>query len=577
MLHRYFQQELDHLRDLGQAFSKAHPAVAPMLSGSSTDPDVERLLEGVAFLTALLREKLDDEFPEIIHELVQLIWPHYLRPVPSAAIVAFSPKPTLKQSITVPAGAQLASVPVDATPCLFRTCFETVVHPLRVLEAGFLAPAGQPPAVVLKMRLNGPPLSDWQPGFVRFFMGGDYAAAADLFFLLQKHLQYIELIPSEKGRNRILPSDCLRPVGFQETESLFPYPSNSFPAYRILQEYFILPQKFLFLDLTGWQNWINRGEGNDFTIRFVLENPPFTPGRVRAANFVLGATPVINIFSHEADPFRLDHRKTDYEIRPAGSNVNHYQVYSVDRVAGFVQGSAKEKTYVPFELFSAKQANQPVYYTKLRRSPIGSGFNVLLSFAYPDTANMPQTEIISVKVQCTNGSLPEGLQIGDISHPTSSSPEFVDFTNITVPTNNVLPPIGSNLLWRFLSHLSLNYLSLSRPENLRTLLELYIFEETRDKTSIIANRKRIAGIEALEAAPSNRMVAGVMMRGLEVRMKIRQDHFVGAGDLYLFGNIMDFFFGNYASINTYTRMAINEAVKGDVYQWPARVGLHPLI
>ncbi|MGM0404259.1 MAG: type VI secretion system baseplate subunit TssF, partial [Thermodesulfobacteriota bacterium] len=84
MLHRYFQQELDHLRDLGQAFSKAHPAVAPMLSGSSTDPDVERLLEGVAFLTALLREKLDDEFPEIIHELVQLIWPHYLRPVPSA-------------------------------------------------------------------------------------------------------------------------------------------------------------------------------------------------------------------------------------------------------------------------------------------------------------------------------------------------------------------------------------------------------------------------------------------------------------------------------------------------------------
>lgn len=565
------------MRDLGQAFAKAHPALAPMLSGPSADPDVERLLEGVAFLTALLRQKLDDEFPEIVHELVQLIWPHYLRPVPSTAIMAFKPKPTLKQSITVPAGIQIASVPVDGTPCHFRTCFETVVHPLTVLDAGFLAPAGQPSAIDVKLRLNGPPLSDWKPDFVRFFLAGDYSAAADLFLLLQNHLKYIELVPSENGRSQVLPPDCLKPVGYQDNESLFPYPSQSFPAYRILQEFFILQSKFLFLDLYGWQKWLTRGDGNDFTIRFVLEKPPFAPGRVRASSFVLGGTPAINIFSHEADPFRLDHRRTDYDVRPSGSNMNHYQVYSVDKVIGFVQGSAKEKVYVPFEMFSARQSSQPVYYTKLRRSAMGSGFNVLLSFAYPDTADMPRTEIISVKVQCTNGNLPEGLQIGDISHSTSSSPEFLDFKNITVPTTNVLPPIGSNLLWRFLSHLSLNYLSLARAENLRTLLDLYIFEETRDKTSIIANRKRIAGIESLDAVSANRIVAGVMMRGLEIRMKIRQDHFVGPGDLYLFGNIMDYFFGNYASINTYTRMAINEVVKGNVYQWPARIGQHPLI
>jgi type VI secretion system protein ImpG len=577
LLNRYFQQELSHLRDLGEAFSKAHPAVAPMLSGPSTDPDVERLLEGVAFLTGLLRQKLDDEFPEIIHELVQLIWPHYLRPIPSTTIIAFTPKPALKQVMQIPAGVQLASVPVDGTSCLFRTCFDTEVHPLAVQEAKLEEPAGKAPALSLAMQLKGPPLADWQPAALRLFIAGDYSVAADIYLLLQYHLAHIEFTPASGGQSRVLPASFLKTVGFEESQSLFPYPLPSFPGYRILQEYFIQPAKFLFLDLFGWDQWQNRGESNEFTIRFVLDSLPFKPGRVKASNFVLGATPAINIFSHEADPIRLDHKKTDYEVRPAGLNANHYQVYSVDKVVGFVQGGAREKTYVPFNLFSAMHAGQPVYYTKMQRTPIGSGFKVLLSFAYPETADLPRAEIISVKAHCTNGNLPEGLQIGDISQPTSSSPEFVDFQNITVPTTNVLPPIGSNLLWRFLSHLSLNYLSLSSAENLRTLLELYIFEETREKTAIIANRKRIAGIESLQAKGGNRMVSGVMMRGLELELKIRQDHFVGPGDLYLFGSIMDYFLGNYASINTYTRLRINEVVKGDVYQWPARLGQHPLI
>jgi len=142
MFNRYFQEELAHLRELGAEFSKAHPALAPMLSGPSTDPDVERLLEGVAFLSGMLREKLDDEFPEIIHELMRLIWPHYLRPIPAATIVAFSPKPALKNPATIPAGIQLGSVPVEGTSCLFKTCYDVEIHPLSLLEASFAQQPG---------------------------------------------------------------------------------------------------------------------------------------------------------------------------------------------------------------------------------------------------------------------------------------------------------------------------------------------------------------------------------------------------------------------------------------------------
>src|SRR4030065_1851134 len=135
MFNRYYQEELAHLKELGADFARAHPALAPMLSGPSTDPDVERLLEGVAFLTALLRQKLDDEFPELINELMQLIWPHYLRPIPSTTLIAFTPKPSLRQSMTIPPEIQIASVPIEGTSCLFSTSYEVEVHPLPLLDA----------------------------------------------------------------------------------------------------------------------------------------------------------------------------------------------------------------------------------------------------------------------------------------------------------------------------------------------------------------------------------------------------------------------------------------------------------
>lgn len=577
LLNRYFQQEISNLKELGAAFSQAHPAIAPMLSGPSADPDVERLLEGVAFLTALLRQKLDDDFPEIIHELVHLIWPHYLRPVPSATIIEFTPKSTLKQSHKIRAGVHIASVPVDGTPCIFQTCYDVDVHPIKLVDAFFKETPGRPSAISVQVEFQGPQLSDWHPGHLRFHLAGDFSNAADLYFLLSNNLRQIIITPLENGESIILSPDDLSPVGFSNDESLFPYPSNSFPGYRILQEYFVLPSKFLFLDLSGWDRWKNRGDGNTFEIKFEFGDLPFLPPKINKSSFSFSASPAINIFDNEADPIRLDHRKTDYLVRPSGQNTRHYQVYSVEKVAGFVQGTAKEKNYIPFDMFSSDSSSGSVYYTRLRHSPVHSGLDVYLSFAYPSGTELQKTEIISTKIQCTNANLPEGLQMGDISQPTSTSPELVTFKNITQPTNNILPPLGKNLLWRLLSHLSLNYLSLSSAQNLKAILELYIFEETRDKTAVIANRKRISGIERVETKGSDRLVSSVMMRGQDIAMNVRQDHFIGPGDLYLFGSIMDHFLGNYASINTYTRLTITETVKGDVYQWPARLGAHPLI
>jgi type VI secretion system protein ImpG len=335
MVDRYYQQELHSLKDLAVDFSKAHPALAPMLSGPATDPDVERLLEGVAFLTALLRRKLDDEFPELIHDLIHLIWPHYLRPLPSTTQIAFTPKPGLKQSLTIPAGIQVGSTPVEGTSCLFRTAYEVEIHPLSLLEASFQQPSGQPPAIRLLLELEGLKVSDWHPKSLRLYLAGDYPNASDLYLLLRQHLKRIVIAPQDKGTPVVLSPDLLRPVGFSSQDALIPYPSHSYPGYQIIQEYFTCPQKFLYLDLTGWERWQKRGQGSKFEIRFELEDLPFSPPRVRRENFVLFVTPAINLFPHDADPILLDHRKTEYLVRPSGTTPAHYLVSNHPGVPSF--------------------------------------------------------------------------------------------------------------------------------------------------------------------------------------------------------------------------------------------------
>ncbi|MEW5724751.1 MAG: type VI secretion system baseplate subunit TssF [Thermodesulfobacteriota bacterium] len=577
MINRYYQQELAYLKDLAAEFAQAHPALASMLSGASQDPDVERLLEGTAFLTGLLRQKLDDEFPEVIHGLIRLIFPHYLRPIPSTAISVFKPKPSLIETLRVPAGTALASKPVDGTKCTFRTCYDVDVHPLKLTKAELVERPGRPAFVILGFQLTGLPLNNWKADYIRLHLAGAYPEAANIFQLFLRQVRDIEVRPTEGGSPLNLHPAAITPVGFQPAEALFPYPAHSFPGYRVLQEYFILPQKFLFFDLTGLEAWRNRGPGFSFEVTFEMKDLPEIRPQIRPENFVLFATPVVNLFPHEADPVALDHRQPEYHVLPSGGRPDHFQIYSVENVSAFAPGTVEKRDYVPFELFSPQADAVPVYHVNRRLSPIRPVVEVFLAVAYPPAAGPPAPETLSIQLMCTNAALPESLKYGDITEPTSSSPELCEFTNILPPTAMVQPPLGSNLLWRFLSHLSLNLLSLADTGNLKALLRLYIFPEGRDKATIVANEKRIEGLAGVSVKPFDRLVRGLTLRGQEITLKVIPDHFASRGDMLLFGSVMDHFLGTYANINSFTILKVIDALKGDVYPWPARIGDRPLI
>ena len=577
MFNRYYQQELINLKELAEEFSRAHPALAPMLSGKTSDPDVERLMEGVAFLAGMLRQKLDDEFPEIVHGLIQLIFPHYLRPIPASTVISFTPKPSLKETITVPSGVEIASLPVEGTSCNFRTCGSCDVHPLEIVNADRLESPGSSPVVRLSLRLKGLALSRWDIKRLRFYLSGDYPEAANVYFLLSRCVTRIIVKPLDGGSPLQLPPHALVPAGFSPEDALFPYPGQSFPGYRLLQEYFILPEKFLFVDLTGLEGWKNRGDGSDFEIIFEMGPIPIAMPRIRPENFVLFVVPAVNVFEHEADPIVIDHHQTEYRIRPSAQKDGHYQVYAIDRVVGLVQGTVEHREYLPFAFFGQHDDNKPVYNVTWKKSLINQSPVVYLSVTYPPSAELAASETLSISLTCTNASLPENLQLGDISQPTQNSPELMTFRNILPPTAPIQPPLGSNVLWHFLSHLSVNYLSLARADNIKEMLRLYIFPEGRDRTKIAANMKRVNGILDIRISPIDRLVSGYMMRGQEIRIKLRQDSFASLGDMFLFGSVMDYFIGVYSSMNSFTRLIVEESITGEQYSWPPRIGDRHLI
>jgi type VI secretion system protein ImpG len=384
---------------------------------------------------------------------------------------------------------------------------------------------------------------------------------------------YIEGHPTQQLS---LPASSVKPAGFAEEESLLPYPQRSFAGFRLLQEYFTIPSKFLFFDVTGLAPAAALDTGGKFELRFEFKRSPQALPRVAPENFRLFCTPVINLFPHTADPIRLEHDRVEYRIRPASVEARHYEVYSTDRVQGWAEGRVKPKEYAPFYTFTHDigAGREPVFYlTRLRPSVSSEGTDTFISFVSAQEENvLPEAETISIDLTCANRDLPHHLRIGDISVPTGESPEFAVFQNIVRVTTSIRPPLDRGLHWRLLSHLSLNYISLASPEALRSVLELYNFQALYDRQAARENQLRLEAIQGVRSKPMDWLMKGIPVHGTSVELDLMETNFSGEGDLYLFAAILNEVFALYSSINSFTKLKVRGVKQNEVYEWAPRLG-----
>jgi len=567
MLNHYYEQELNNLRTLAVEFGRRNPALAPLLgNAAAVDPDVERLLEGVAFLTGLVQQRLDDDFSEFTQTLAQLLYPHFLRPMPCMTVLRFQTHRDTNGTVRVPAGTGYASIPVDGEKATFRSTIPVDIEPVSLLSAQWQR-TGKTGSLVMNLRVNLHNPNDWTGDSLRFWLGGSLAEACNLYRILRRNIIAIDI--GEPGRSSTrLPLASLRAAGLDARHTLSPWPAGSHPALSLLYDYFALPEKLLFIELNGFSSWTAR-QSTDVEVRITLDALPEWTPELTESSLVLNATPAINLYRHEAHPIQLDHTQSTYRLHPITSNRTPRRIYAVDSVSGRDAGG-KEITYQPF---SSMSPAVPSYHVQLKPSSNGDAHqDYYLSFPYNQRTDTEQSSVVSVRLLCTDGSRPDGLRLGEIGQSTDTSPASVSCSNIMGVTPYREPPADGALLWRVLSHLNANHITLANNEHLRDLLSLYLSWHRAGDLRQGANQKQIDAIQDIQSHHERRMGRGMAVEGTAITVTCRGSYFSGPGSLFLFGEMLDEFFAGCALINTFTALTLHDSDTGENLRWPAKIG-----
>ncbi|MCW2271231.1 hypothetical protein D3C77_106870 [compost metagenome] len=582
-----FGEELSYLRELGAEFAQDNPQLSRFLGEQGGDPDVERLLEGFAFLTAKLRLKLEDDLPELTHSLLQMLWPNYLRPLPSATIVQFTPvEQSISEQQCIPKGARLFAHPVEGVACEYRTCTEVNIYPLAIANVDATHTRERSTVCIDLDTLVNRPLNTLGCDRLDFHLSGDDRNAQSLYLWLSHYLSAVSI--TVNGERRQLPASSLAFPGFTPEEALLPYPRNVFDGYRILQEYFVFPQRFHFFTLTQLSRLWPDQDSRKICLEFHFSRPLPATLRVGNGDFSLFCAPAINLFEHSAEPIDLAGHADQIRLTPSGQRPDAYEIFSVDQVASWrvaTDGNSSERLRIfqPFESFAheievARGRTALYYRCKVEESLRGDGLEHRIAFVRGDeSAYIGDLETASVDLTCTNRNLPLALGVGDISLATEATPPLASYRNITRPTRPYRPVLDGQLQWTLISNLSLNYLSLLSAEPLKAVISAYDFAALHDIQQARATRKRLNGIGQARTAPLDWLIKGLPIRGLQTRLELDQDAFLCEGDLYLFGTVLSHFFALYASVNSFHQLEVINTTNNEHYTWPLLTGRQPLI
>jgi len=570
VFNRYYQDELIYLRQLGKEYARAYPETAKLLAENGSDPDVERMLEGAAFITGRLRQKLDDEIPELTHSLIETFWPHYLQPIPSIAMVQFEhARPADKEAKVLPRGTYVDSTPVDGTRCRFRTAFDLTMAPMRIAAVTLRTHA--PSLLSIRFRCHdGVKVGQLKLERVRLYCAGIQAVASALHICLTRYAASVTIV---SGTTRIpLPANSIMPAGFAADEALFGRPGTTFTGFAYLHEYFAFPDKFRFVEIANLAALAPISTADEFTLEIALSRVPANMPQLQEQNLLLNCSPVVNEFSHSGSPIRIDPERREYKVLAAGANQEHFEIISINAISGVTQGATKARPYLP--LYHQQRSGEAVGSYLMRRRPalVGAGADVYISVqgATPD-------ETLSLEVTCSNRRLPMALGINDINQPTDQCPTGVRFRNLTKPTSPLSAPIGTTLEWQLLGHLSLNYRTLAQVDVLRSLLDLYDIRAQVDQQARQAHRRLLESIAALNLRPTTIISGGTPMRGAAVELTLKDDHFDNEGDMHLFATLLDEVFSQYVGLNSFSQLIVRGEGNGDVHRRPARLGKRRLL
>jgi type VI secretion system protein ImpG len=604
---KYYNRELTYIRRMGAEFAQQYPKIAGRLRLSEEnveDPHVSRLIEGFSLLTAQIRQKLDDSFPELTDALLGQLYPDYQAPIPSTSVLKLSSQNLSNSGITVRRGTEFETRTEGLKPCTFQACYDTQVLPLDVVAAEFKnAPfhAPRPPLqhsakALLKLELacefTKTSMHELDVTSLRFYLNGQRHHVYRLYELLLSKLLAIGIAPAgQPDAMRFISASQLQAVGFADEHRVVPYSQRSFTGYRLLIEQFLCPEKFLFVDLlqldSDWPQIKDK-----FDVYFYLsEGAEELERHVTADSLLLGCTPVINLFSQKLEPVNLDTSQYEYRLVPRYMDADVCEVIQIEQVQAFDPFGNEVRLNPYYSQGHPDYLQQQDMFWHSRRefadwaggySETGSEMYLSVvdrAFAGINATTTAKDWVVQVQALCSNRNLPAYLPFG------GGEPQFLIRKHADVikqvrcllaPTPSVRPALQQASRWQLVNHLTLNHFTgTDALTTLKETLQLYDFRCSPQSKALIDGicNLQITAATARVSAQGRMAVCS----GSEILLEFTQASYAGSG-IYFFANILDVFFAQYATVNSFTRLSVKLKEHEQLYyRWPARCGTKVLL
>lgn len=603
----YFQSELSALRNEGRGFAEQHPRLAQSLgmnARAATDPQVELLMQSFAFLTGRLQHQIEQDKAALPNALLAFLYPHLEAPVPSMLIADIKVKPDGPKEQVLERGRYVTASAVShlghKIECRFRTGYETPLWPLKVDEievhsAGsfpFLLNATNAQSV-LRVRVHTDGIDQLHakgkgPKRLRFYIDNTVPHAYKLYEALALHLSSIAvLVPSQDeavSKPTLLPSSALRWLGDKDEEAVLQANPHTHPGYRLLQEYFAFPEKFLFFEVDQLDRHDFSGAKNFFDLLFVLnapleKNSVFNPAALR-----LNCVPLVNLFSQRIDPISLDYTEYEYHLLGDLENHRYCEIYAIESLES-ITPDGKPRPIAPYFAMDDFQRleEQDYFYVAKRKQSQGTniaGSELFVSFLDQqfDLTRL-RDEVVGGRALCTNRRLPEQIMSGTPMRLEGAGPVAKVFA-LSKPTPHQTPVQIGERPWALVSQLALNHLSLTDEPNalgaLKDILRLHLGSNAK------AGHKQIDGIANLRCRPIMRHVRNEdgwrgFVRGKALQLEMDRTQFEEASPV-LFCSVLRHFFCLYATVNNLVEVSLEtQDIKGIQKQWQPQAGAKPVL
>ncbi|MCK4894546.1 MAG: type VI secretion system baseplate subunit TssF [Calditrichia bacterium] len=611
-IEKYFEREYNYLQIAGEEFAEQHQAIAGKLRLSERqrkDPFVERLMEAFAFLAGRIHERLDDEIPEFTGGLLEQLFPQFLRPFPSCAILEAEgltgalTKPAVinkGSEVQTPSGKYKVKYRVAPAPeekariiekeesaeFVFHTTQELVVRPMNLKDVRVDTMPDKNMALILQIQLDrNVDFNSLELDNLRLYLHGAESIKYNLLLYLTRYVESIQMRELDRKDTPFTRLDSFEIhipglTDFLESpdsdQDMLPYARQSFKGYRLLQEYFAFPERFFFIDIKGLNAFTAGSDGHPFEIALVFDRKLSTEYFPTTKNILIHCTPIINLFDRPTEEVPVNQRMPEYYIVPDIDRRKSREIYAVKNVVGIGEDRLDHYHYIPITSYDILDTNDPEYeykrfYSTMRRALQSDMANTVIRLFGPSMEkDIFPKETLSIEAILSNGFLPSKyLEVGSITEPINF-PGGLKVKNMTIPSEVLPNPERQNYLWALISHLSVSYQTLAQAENLKTILSLYNWSPSFNNP----NKKRIEGILNIKPPKvKNIFRQRGLVRAIEFIIELDGKQFEhGEGDIYLFGWILNRFLSEYITINSFVILTIIDVETKKEYHWEPNLG-----